>query len=37
MSDSVGFPHVVAVGLGLIFSFAVSLIVLIAFGGVSLF
>jgi len=37
MSHSVGFPHSVAVGLGLIFSFALSLLVLIAFGDVSLF
>jgi hypothetical protein len=37
MSHSEGFPHAVAVGLGLIFSFALSLLALVAFGGVSLF
>jgi hypothetical protein len=37
MSDDAGFPHAIAVGLGLIFSFALSLLVLIAFGGMSLF
>jgi len=37
MSYSEGFPHAIAVGLGLIFSFAVSLLVLVAFGGISLF
>ena len=37
MSHSVGFPHAIAVGLGLILSFALSLFVLVAFSGVSLF
>jgi hypothetical protein len=37
MSHAAGFPHAVAVGLGLIFSFALSLLVLVAFGGLSLF
>jgi hypothetical protein len=37
MSHSEGFPYSIAVGLGLIFSFALSLLVLVAFGGVSLF
>jgi hypothetical protein len=37
MSNAEGFPHTVAVGLGLIFSFALSLLLLVAFGGLSLF
>jgi hypothetical protein len=37
MSNAEGFPHAVVVGLGLIFSFALSLLVLVAFGGLSLF
>jgi hypothetical protein len=37
MSDAAGFPHAVAVALGLIFSFALSVLVLVAFGGLSLF
>jgi hypothetical protein len=37
MSHAAGFPHGVAVVLGLIFSFALSLLVLVAFGGLSLF
>jgi hypothetical protein len=37
MSDAAGFPHAVAVGLGLFFCFALSLLVLVAFGGPSLF
>jgi hypothetical protein len=37
MSHIEGFPHAIAVGLGLVFSFALSLFVLVAFGGVSLF
>jgi hypothetical protein len=37
MSNAAGFPHGVAVGLGLFFSFALSLLVLIVFGGLSLF
>jgi hypothetical protein len=36
MSSAAGFPHSVAVALGL-FSFALSLLVLVAFGGLSLF
>ena len=37
MSSAAGFPHSVAVALGLLFSFALSLLVLVAFGGLSLF
>jgi hypothetical protein len=37
MSNAAGFPHAVAVGLGLFFSFAFSLLALIVFGGLSLF
>jgi len=37
MSNGAGFSHAIAVELGLIFSFALSLLVLIAFGGMSLF
>ena len=33
MSNDAGFPHAVAVALGLIFSFALSLLVLVAVGG----
>ena len=36
MLDAAGFPHAVAVALGLILSFALSLLVLVAFSGLSL-